>query len=123
MKAHLAATALCALLVALPAAAQQEQPRSTTPWRAEQNPTSNPMVDPHKDGGRPESHGGTVHAPQINAAAPLPADLKPTAERASPATRSLRSNTATWPPSATRAAQCTTSATGWCSRTAGSAGP
>ncbi|QFU14832.1 hypothetical protein [Microvirga thermotolerans] len=24
------------------------------------------MADPHKDGGRPESHGGTVHAPQVN---------------------------------------------------------
>jgi hypothetical protein len=80
MKAHLGATALCALLAALPAAAQQDQPRSTTPSRAEQNPTSSPMADPHKDGGRPESHGGTVHAPQVNAAAPLPADMKPTAE-------------------------------------------
>lgn len=80
MKAHLAATALCALLMALPAAAQQDQPRSTTPSRAETNPTSNPPADPHKDGGRPESHGGTVHAPQVNAATPLPADMKPTAE-------------------------------------------
>ncbi|WP_201861235.1 DUF4142 domain-containing protein [Microvirga soli] len=80
MKAHLGATALCALLLALPAAAQQDQPRSMTPSRAEQNPTSSPMADPHKDGGRPESHGGTVHAPQVNAAAPLPAEMKPTAE-------------------------------------------
>lgn len=80
MKAHIAATALCALLVALPAAAQQDQPRSMTPSQAEQNPTSSPMADPHKDGGRPESHGGTVHAPQVNAAAPLPADMKPNAE-------------------------------------------
>ena len=80
MKAHLTATALCALLMTLPAAAQQDQPRSTTPSRAEQTPTSNPPADPHKDGGRPESHGGAVHAPQVNAAAPLSADMKPTAE-------------------------------------------
>lgn len=80
MKAHLTATALCALLMAHPAAAQQDQPRSTTPSQAETNPTSNPMADPHKDGGRPESHGGTVHTPQVNAAAPLPADMKPVAE-------------------------------------------
>ncbi|WP_262265948.1 DUF4142 domain-containing protein [Microvirga yunnanensis] len=38
------------------------------------------MADPHKDGGRPESHGGTVHAPQVNAVAPLPADMKPIVE-------------------------------------------
>jgi hypothetical protein len=81
MKAHLTATALCALLMALPAVAQQDQPRSTTPSRAEQNPTSSPMADPHKDGGRPESHGGTVHAPQVGQGAALPADMKPTAER------------------------------------------
>ena len=80
MKAHLTATALCTLLLALPAAAQQDRPRSTTPSQAEQTPTSNPMADPHKDGGRPESHGGTVHTPQANAATPLPAAMKPTAE-------------------------------------------
>jgi len=80
MKAHITATALCTLLVALPAAAQQDQPRSTTPSRAETNPTSSPMADPHKDGGRPESHGGTVHAPQVGQGAALPADMKPTAE-------------------------------------------
>lgn len=80
MKAYLTATAFCALLLALPAVAQQDQPRSTTPSRAEQNPTSSPMADPHKDGGRPESHGGTVHAPQANASVPLPADMTPTAE-------------------------------------------
>jgi hypothetical protein len=80
MKAHLTATALCTLLMALPAAAQQDQTRSTTPSRAETTPTSNPPADPHKDGGRPESHGGTVHAPQVNAAAPLPADMRQTAE-------------------------------------------
>jgi hypothetical protein len=80
MKLPFAATAFCALLTLQPGWAQQEQPRSTTPSRAETNPTSNPPADPHKDGGRPESHGGTVHAPQVNAAAPLPADMKPTAE-------------------------------------------
>ena len=80
MKAHLTATALGALLMNLPAAAQQDQPRSTTPSRAEQSPTSSPMADPHKDGGRPESHGGTVHAPQVGQGAALPADMKPTAE-------------------------------------------
>lgn len=80
MKTPLAATAFCALLALQPASAQQDQPRSTTPSRAEPGPTSNPMADPHKDGGRPESHGGTVHAPQVNAGAPLPADMKPTAE-------------------------------------------
>ena len=80
MKAHLTATALCTLLLAMPAAAQQGQPRSTTPSQAETNPTSNPMADPHKDGGRPESHGGTVHAPQVGRGAALPADMKPTAE-------------------------------------------
>jgi hypothetical protein len=80
MKAYLTATALCTLLMALPAAAQQDQSRSTTPSRAETNPTSNPMADPHKDGGRPESHGGTVHAPQVGQGAALPAEMKPTAE-------------------------------------------
>ncbi|WP_457091865.1 hypothetical protein [Microvirga sp. P5_D2] len=80
MKAHLTATALCTLLLALPAGAQQDQTRSTTPSRAETNPTSNPMADPHKDGGRPESHGGTVHAPQVGQGAALPADMKPTVE-------------------------------------------
>jgi hypothetical protein len=70
MKAHLTATALCTLLVALPAAAQQDQPRSTTPSRAETNPTSSPRADPHKDGGRPESHGGTVHTPRSAKARP-----------------------------------------------------
>jgi hypothetical protein len=80
MKLPFAATAFCALLTLQPGWAQQEQPRSTTPSRAETDPTSNPPADPHKDGGRPESHGGTVHAPQVNAAAPLPADMKPTAE-------------------------------------------
>jgi hypothetical protein len=38
------------------------------------------MADPHKDGGRPESHGGTVHAPQVSQGAALPADMKPLAE-------------------------------------------
>lgn len=38
------------------------------------------MADPHKDGGRPESHGGTVHAPQVGQGAALPADIKQTAE-------------------------------------------
>jgi hypothetical protein len=81
MKAQFAATAFCALLMAQPTWAQQDQPRSMTPSRAEQNPTSNPPEDPHKDGGRPESHGGTVHAPQAGAtAAPLPADLQQTVE-------------------------------------------
>src|SRR5829696_9043613 len=80
MKLPFAATAFCALLTLQPGWAQQEQPRSTTPSRAETNPTSNPPADPHKDGGRPESHGGTVHAPQVNAAAPLPADMRQTAE-------------------------------------------
>jgi hypothetical protein len=80
MKARVAAPALCALLIALPAAAQQDQPRSMTPSRAEPVPTSSPLPNPHKDGGRPESHGGTVHVPQVNAAAPLPADMRDTAE-------------------------------------------
>jgi hypothetical protein len=80
MKALLAVTAFCALLAAQPTWAQQEQPRSTAPSRAEQAPTSNPPADPHKDGGRPESHGGTVHAPQAGAGAPLSADMRQTAE-------------------------------------------
>ncbi|WP_262268351.1 DUF4142 domain-containing protein [Microvirga yunnanensis] len=80
MKGLLAATGACMLLAVQPVWAQQEQPRSTTPSQAETNPTSSPMADPHKDGGRPESHGGTVHAPQVNAVAPLPADMKPTVE-------------------------------------------
>lgn len=80
MKARLTATAFCALFMALPAAAQQDQPRSTTSSKAETNPTSNPMTDPHKDGGRPESHGGTVHLPQVGQGAALSADMKPTAE-------------------------------------------
>jgi hypothetical protein len=80
MKPHVAAPALCALLISLPAAAQQDQPRSMAPSRAEPVPTSSPLPDPHKDGGRPESHGGTVHAPQVDATAPLPADVRGTAE-------------------------------------------
>jgi len=80
MKAHFAAPAFCALLVLQPAWAQQGSPRSMTPAQAETNPTSGPPADPHKDGGRPESHGGTVHAPQVGAATPLPADMKPIAE-------------------------------------------
>jgi hypothetical protein len=80
MKGLLAATGACMFLAVQPAWAQQEQPRSTTPARAETNPTSNPMADPHKDGGRPESHGGTVHAPQVGQGAALPADIKQTAE-------------------------------------------
>jgi hypothetical protein len=65
MKGQLAATALCLLLVIPPALAQQGQVPSTTPSRASPEPTSNPPADPFKDGGRPESHGGTVHAPQV----------------------------------------------------------
>ncbi|WP_046868516.1 DUF4142 domain-containing protein [Microvirga massiliensis] len=65
MKLQLAATALCALLAIPPALAQQGQAPSTTPSRASPEPTSNPPADPFKDGGRPESHGGTVHAPQV----------------------------------------------------------
>jgi len=61
MKALLATTAFCALLLSQAAWAQQEQPRSTTPSRVEQAPTSNPPADPHKDGGRPETHGGAVN--------------------------------------------------------------
>lgn len=80
MKVSFAATALCTLLMAVPAAAQQDQPRPTTPSRAEPTPTSRPLPNPHKDGGRPESHGGTVHAPQVDANATLPTDLRPTAE-------------------------------------------
>lgn len=80
MKAQLAATAICALLMAHPTWAQQDQPRSMTPSRAEQNPTSNPPADPHKDGSRPENHGGTMHVPQTGAAAPLPADMRQMAE-------------------------------------------
>jgi hypothetical protein len=80
MKAQLAATVFCALLAAQSALAQQDQPRSTTPSRAEPTATSNPLPDPHKDGGRPESHGGTVHAPQVGAGATLPAEMRPVVE-------------------------------------------
>jgi hypothetical protein len=80
VKTFLATTAFCALLMAHPAWAQQDQSRSMVPSQAEQNPTSNPMADPHKDGGRPESHGGTVHAPQAGSNVSLPADLRQTAE-------------------------------------------
>lgn len=68
MKVQFAAISLCALMSLQPVWAQQSQPRSMTPSRAEPNPTSNPPADPHKDGGRPESHGGTVHAPQLGGA-------------------------------------------------------
>jgi hypothetical protein len=65
MKGQLAATALCALLAAPPALAQQGPATSTTPSQAAPESTSNPPADPFKNGGRPESHGGTVHAPQV----------------------------------------------------------
>jgi hypothetical protein len=80
MKVQLAATAFCALLVAQPTWAQQDQTRSMSPSRAETNPTSNPPADPHKDGGRPESHGGTVHAPQIDSTS-LPSEMRQSVER------------------------------------------
>jgi hypothetical protein len=80
MRRLLAATGTCMLLATQPAWTQQDQPRSTAPSRAETAPTSNPPADPHKDGGRPESHGGTVHAPQVRAGAPLSADMRQTAE-------------------------------------------
>ncbi len=80
MKRLLAATGACMALATQSVWSQQEQPRSMVPSRAEQAPTSNPPADPHKDGGRPESHGGTVHAPQAGAGAPLPADMRQTAE-------------------------------------------
>ena len=80
MKRLLAATGACMVLATQSVWSQQEQPRSMVPSRAEQAPTSNPPADPHKDGGRPESHGGTVHAPQVGAGAPLPADMRQTAE-------------------------------------------
>jgi len=67
MKAQLAATALGALLLVQPGWAQQGQSPSMAPSRADPTPTSNPPADPHRDGGRPESHGGTVHAPQVGA--------------------------------------------------------
>jgi hypothetical protein len=80
MRRLLAATGACMVLVTQPVWAQQDQPRSTAPSRAENAPTSNPPADPHKDGGRPESHGGTVHAPQVGAGAPLSVDMRQTAE-------------------------------------------
>jgi hypothetical protein len=80
MRRLLAATGACMFLAAQPVWAQQDQPRSMAPSRAENAPTSNPPADPHKDGGRPESHGGTVHAPQVGAGAPLSADMRQTAE-------------------------------------------
>jgi hypothetical protein len=79
MKVQIAATAFCALLVAQPTWAQQDQTRSMSPSRAETNPTSNPPADPHKDGGRPESHGGTVHAPQVGSAS-LPSEMRQSVE-------------------------------------------
>lgn len=77
MKVHLAATAICALLSTCPAWAQQDQLRSTVPSRAEPVPSSGPMTDPHKDGGRPESHGGAVNAPQLGSAQPGSVSLSP----------------------------------------------
>jgi hypothetical protein len=68
MKGHLSATALCALLMVQPAWAQQGQAPSMVPNRASPEGTSSPLPDPHKDGGRPESHGGTVHSPQVGRA-------------------------------------------------------
>ncbi len=87
MKAQFAATAFCIVLAAPSAWAQQNQQPSVVPNRAEPTPTSSPLADPHKDGGRPESHGGTVHAPQVGsggsqagATTPLPADIRQTVE-------------------------------------------
>jgi hypothetical protein len=74
MKALLTASVFCALLAVQPAWAQQP---SMTPSRAEPVPTSNPPTDPFKDGGRPESHGGTVHAPQVGTAQPGSVSLSP----------------------------------------------
>jgi Domain of unknown function (DUF4142) len=68
MKGHLAATALSSLLLLQPASAQQGTAPGMTPNRATPEGTSTPLPDPHKDGGRPESHGGTVHAPQVGSA-------------------------------------------------------
>jgi hypothetical protein len=49
------------------------------PNRASPEGTSSPLPDPHKDGGRPESHGGSVHAPQVRSnagAASLSPDVR-----------------------------------------------
>ncbi len=78
MKGHLAAATLLALLSLQPASAQQAQQPGMAPNRASPEGTSNPLPDPHKDGGRPESHGGTVHAPQVGGlqGAALPSHMR-----------------------------------------------
>jgi hypothetical protein len=85
MKVQFAATALCALMSLQPVWAQQSQQRSMTPSRAEPNPTSNPPANPHKDGGRPESHDGTVHAPQLGGAQSGSTSLSPEMRQAAEA--------------------------------------
>ncbi len=83
MKGYVAATAFCAVLSFHPAWAQQGQAPSMTPNRASPEGTSSPLPDPHKDGGRPESHGGTVHSPQVGSnasAASLSPEMHQTVE-------------------------------------------
>lgn len=80
MKGLFAIAGTCMLLAAQPTWAQQGQAPSMEPSVATPEPTSNPPADPFKDGGRPESHGGTVHAPQLGAGPSLPADMRQTAE-------------------------------------------
>lgn len=83
MKAQFAAGAFCAALALQPALAQQGQAPSMSPNRATPEGTSSPLPDPHKDGGRPESHGGTVHAPQVGGtqgAATLSPEMRQTVE-------------------------------------------
>jgi hypothetical protein len=67
MKRTLALTLFLAM-AAQPVLAQQDR---LVPNKAGPQGTSSPLPDPHKDGGRPESHGGQVHAPQTRAGGQL----------------------------------------------------
>src|SRR5829696_6681293 len=60
--------ATVSLLTLGPASAQQNQP-SQAPHVANPTGTSSPPEDPFKNAGRPESHGGAVHSPQVGAGA------------------------------------------------------
>jgi hypothetical protein len=67
MKTLLLATTV-AFLAFAPAFAQQGQQPAQAPSVASPTGTSAPPDDPFRNAGRPESHGGTVHAPQVGAA-------------------------------------------------------
>ncbi len=60
------AAAAFSVLIAGTASAQQSQP-SQAPQQANPSGTSAPPADAFKNAGRPESHGGTVHSPQVGA--------------------------------------------------------